>query len=322
MYNYEEEPPINFFTHHNTHNSAIVQHRTTSTSEESSENMPNQPSTDALLEAVNVNYNVRAALTEKFQETLGDIESGCSVVLGDELVHAFQISINLDHTIRELDTSTQCTGAEIDHGHHLLSLVVERNGGIFDENFGNTMRAAFNEKFQETLTAIQSGFRQILIGEEVRAFRIFIDLNFTIRSLGPSDQGSDAEIDDGYQLLSLAVQRDSRVFSDTNQHDTLSNTNQHDAGVQPGEVAEQALYTMAARLLDSLDTLKLDDLPEHDKSCPVCTEPYTLSDTPTVLGCKHVVGRACLEQWFLGCHNTCPICRAPFFFVGSFNSAW
>lgn len=65
-----------------------------------------------------------------------------------------------------------------------------------------------------------------------------------------------------------------------------------------------------ARLLGFLPTLRLDALAEDKKNCPVCTEPFSLDDRPTLLECNHLIGRECIQRWVLSGHNSCPICRA------------
>ncbi len=78
------------------------------------------------------------------------------------------------------------------------------------------------------------------------------------------------------------------------------------------------LFSAAASLLGFLPRVKIEDLPDHEKSCFVCHERFPGSelrkpDTPILLRCGHVVGRGCIERWILGGHNSCPMCRGAMF---------
>ncbi|KAI5786432.1 hypothetical protein DFH27DRAFT_258406 [Peziza echinospora] len=66
-----------------------------------------------------------------------------------------------------------------------------------------------------------------------------------------------------------------------------------------------------------LQTLRLSDLPEEDRNCNICMEPYIDDRYPCdqpkrenamKMPCGHVFGSYCLKQW-LENHNTCPACR-------------
>ena len=83
-----------------------------------------------------------------------------------------------------------------------------------------------------------------------------------------------------------------------------------------GEEARQTLFPSAVQLLDSLTVVDLTNLESQDR--PVCQEPYSGSalneaNTPVLLNCNHVVGRACIERWMLGDHVSYPMCHAAIF---------
>ena len=59
--------------------------------------------------------------------------------------------------------------------------------------------------------------------------------------------------------------------------------------------------------------MRLDELAEDRKTCPVCTEAFSGDDRPMLLDCGHLVGRECIERWVLSGHNSCPMCRAAIF---------
>ena len=73
------------------------------------------------------------------------------------------------------------------------------------------------------------------------------------------------------------------------------------------------LFSAAAKLLGFLPTVNVSVLSEDKRSCPICTEHFSAADKPILIKCNHVVGRACLEQWILSRHNSCPLCRATIF---------
>ena len=70
--------------------------------------------------------------------------------------------------------------------------------------------------------------------------------------------------------------------------------------------------------LNSLPILPLTDLPEGDKNCHVCIEPFQEApdaEKAVRLPCRHILGKSCLEKWLKSSvlSNTCPMCRAVLF---------
>lgn len=73
--------------------------------------------------------------------------------------------------------------------------------------------------------------------------------------------------------------------------------------------------------LESLPALSLADLPEDNMECPICTEPYRVSqdgDIPVRLSCSHIIGKDCLSKWLNSSlrnanNDRCPTCRTVLF---------
>jgi hypothetical protein len=75
---------------------------------------------------------------------------------------------------------------------------------------------------------------------------------------------------------------------------------------------------IAQLLLD----ISLDTIPQEDRSCGICWEPYLGAETPedscgpgedpAQLPCKHILGKTCVSTW-LKKESTCCVCRRNFF---------
>ncbi|KAL9127340.1 MAG: hypothetical protein Q9175_007753 [Cornicularia normoerica] len=70
----------------------------------------------------------------------------------------------------------------------------------------------------------------------------------------------------------------------------------------------------AKEILDSLPTVKPDDLPENSQVCHICKELFDdpgaeeNTELAVKLPCNHIMGSECLARWFEG-HDSCPMCR-------------
>ena len=93
------------------------------------------------------------------------------------------------------------------------------------------------------------------------------------------------------------------------------NANLHDRQQvqQQNGPGRPTLFSAAAKLLGFLPAVNISALSEDKRSCPICTEHFSAADKPILIKCNHVVGRACIEQWILSRHNSCPLCRATIF---------
>ena len=79
----------------------------------------------------------------------------------------------------------------------------------------------------------------------------------------------------------------------------------------------------SASAIANLPTLRLADLPEDDRLCNICMEPYLdekyhcdkpKKENATKMPCGHVFGSYCLKQWLQN-NNTCPACRTEVDYV-------
>ena len=79
----------------------------------------------------------------------------------------------------------------------------------------------------------------------------------------------------------------------------------------------------SASAIANLPILRLSDLPEDDRLCNICMEPYLeekyhgdkpKKENATKMPCGHVFGSYCLKQWLQN-NNTCPACRTEVDYV-------
>ena len=77
----------------------------------------------------------------------------------------------------------------------------------------------------------------------------------------------------------------------------------------------------AAKYLSELQPIAVNDLPEADRMCAICKEPYNTDEDPEqackVGHCGHILGRTCLSTWVMPAgsrpNTTCPLCRVVLF---------
>ncbi|KAE8149580.1 hypothetical protein BDV25DRAFT_172767 [Aspergillus avenaceus] len=64
----------------------------------------------------------------------------------------------------------------------------------------------------------------------------------------------------------------------------------------------------------SVQTIK-SPLKKSDQlfTCSICLDTVHRKDPIHALKCRHVFHRQCLEKWYLGDHNHCPVCHKAFF---------
>ncbi len=95
----------------------------------------------------------------------------------------------------------------------------------------------------------------------------------------------------------------------------------HDSGLEEGEIP---CFQSASDFHDQLPEVVLGSLPEEDRSCSICQEPYGTGEVPEtilILPCKHMFGSACIHHWLaLSNKNTCPLCRTVFFEIDADES--
>lgn len=230
-----------------------------------------------------------------------------------------------------------------DHsGFHGANLTVD----LSVENGQNLVRAALNRQVEAVIADLEADYQsRVLNNPQVR---VSFEINYDLHSLDTQADMDNQDARHGPVDINQDIARlnlDSRGHGETHQHGAedqpgeqarptvlylvrsilgsligppVSEPHPHDIEDQPHEESGPSLHTLVGRLLDHMPVVNLDELEEDSKDCPVCQEPYSASesydaDTPITLPCSHVIGRACLERWMLGLHDTCPCCRATIF---------
>ena len=92
--------------------------------------------------------------------------------------------------------------------------------------------------------------------------------------------------------------------------------------------AQRPTTPEAARFLRGLPFAILEEIPEEDRWCGICHEPYlhgSEPEQPVLLPCPHVFGQRCINRWLSPDNtepvSTCPICRRSFFHIDIDNEA-
>ncbi|KAK7141693.1 hypothetical protein R3I93_015742 [Phoxinus phoxinus] len=67
---------------------------------------------------------------------------------------------------------------------------------------------------------------------------------------------------------------------------------------------EKAIAKLQVRTLRTGDP----EVDSEDTSCVVCTDSFTRNEQVTVLPCRHLYHKKCIEPWLLE-HATCPMCK-------------
>ncbi|KAK7138371.1 hypothetical protein R3I94_013859 [Phoxinus phoxinus] len=71
---------------------------------------------------------------------------------------------------------------------------------------------------------------------------------------------------------------------------------------------ENAIAKLQVRTLRTGDP----EVDSEDTSCVVCTDSFTRNEQVTVLPCRHLYHKKCIEPWLLE-HATCPMCKNNIF---------
>ena len=97
---------------------------------------------------------------------------------------------------------------------------------------------------------------------------------------------------------------------------------ERDIGFESTLAAETSNVTpSAAKYLSELQPIAVNDLPQDDRICAICKEPYNSDTNPeqacNVGHCGHVLGQTCLSTWVMPAgsrpNKTCPLCRVTLF---------
>lgn len=183
-------------------------------------------------------------------------------------------------------------------GSHRANILVD----LSVESFQDTVRAAVNDQVDVIMADLEANYHsRVLHNSQVHGLQVSVNIDYNIRSLD-----SEADLSDEIARLNL------------DNAGTDDRSDQPDIEDLPDEEADPTILASVAMLLDSLPVINLDDLQEDSKNCPVCQEAFPGSDlgevdTPVMLHCSHIIGRACIERWISGDHNSCPLCRAAIF---------
>lgn len=184
-------------------------------------------------------------------------------------------------------------------------LIVDVTNG---QHIHPNLRLALNQQLDDVVMDLEAAYARTRTNPHPRPVQISITIAYNISELlGPNTtppfppQPADQINQVGSGNLRVDVQIGRLPFLDL--------------APDPGP---RYMFDAAANLVGSLPTVDVNELPEDGKICPVCTEGFVggAEDRPVILRCGHVVGRKCIEQWILGRHNTCVICRAAIFEPG------
>lgn len=182
---------------------------------------------------------------------------------------------------------------------------INMSGDIFHGIVGR----ALNHGIQEVNSNIEVAYRSHLpddagVGGDLE---VSITIDHDMRGLddrnGQAARNADAE----------AVRRNTQAHWSVRPVDADIHQPREIQAPQPNEPGRPTLFSAAAKLLGFLPAVSVGALSEDKRSCPICAEHFSAADKPILIRCNHAVGRACIEQWILSGHNSCPLCRATIF---------
>lgn len=201
------------------------------------------------------------------------------------------------------------------------------------EDFQANMERIINQQVREVVADLEVAYHGR--GLDTSRVRISVTINYNIRALAPNlivddpvARSNNADIERGIAEVALAPNPvvSDRIARSTNadiergiaefRRNVINrgrNPYRCNAATLPEDTNDLTFFAAAALSLGFLPAVSLDALPDDAKNCVVCQEPYAGRDRPVTLKCHHIVGRACIEIWILGGHNSCPLCRAAIF---------
>ncbi|KAG9158515.1 hypothetical protein Leryth_016167 [Lithospermum erythrorhizon] len=69
----------------------------------------------------------------------------------------------------------------------------------------------------------------------------------------------------------------------------------------------------AILIREMLPVMKFSSLIDPPESCAVCLYEFDSNDdVRTLMNCRHIFHRCCVDRWLFHDQKTCPLCRAPF----------
>ena len=188
------------------------------------------------------------------------------------------------------------------------------------ESFPNVMRTSIDRQVEAAMTDLDTAYRSHRLGNSrihgIHGVQVFISMSYNMRLLG-----TQAELEDQIALRDQADTAQGLAQLSLDTVHRVRGTDHRDIEIPPAEETRRAQLSSVARSLDSLPVVSLDGSEQESQDCPVCHEPFPGSDpnepdTPVLLRCNHVIGRACIERWVSDHNNSCPMCRAPVFEPG------
>ena len=175
--------------------------------------------------------------------------------------------------------------------------------------FRGIVGRALDHQIQEVVSFLEVAYRSHPPGDAGvgGSLEVSITIDYDMRGLddrnGQAARNADAE----------AVRRNTQTHWSVRPVDANINQPREIEAPQPNEPGRPTLFSAAANLLGFLPAVSVGALSEDKRSCPICTERFSAADKPILIRCNHAVGRACIEQWILSGHNSCPLCRATIF---------
>ena len=176
------------------------------------------------------------------------------------------------------------------------------------ETFRDIVSTALNHDIQQVVSNLEVAYHLHPIGDAGGGdLEVSVTIDYDIRGL------DNINLQAARNANAEAIWRNTHIqwFVEP----VVDNTDDYDDTQvqQPNEPGRLTLYSAAAKLLGFLPVVNVEKLAEDKRCCPVCKEHFSAADKPILIKCKHVIGRACVEQWILSGHNSCPLCRATIF---------
>lgn len=78
-----------------------------------------------------------------------------------------------------------------------------------------------------------------------------------------------------------------------------------------GNNSEDVILPMTEDAINKLEVKKYVEIIDPNKSdeCTICRENFDDTCSVTILPCKHIFHKDCIEEWLKNYHHKCPVCR-------------
>lgn len=182
---------------------------------------------------------------------------------------------------------------------------INMSGDIFHGIVGRGL----DHEIQEVVSNLEVAYRSHPPGDAGvgGSLEVSITIDFDMRGVDDRDRQAARNAD------AEAARRNTQAHSFVQPLNANINQTREIQAPQPNEPVRPTLFSAAAKLLGFLPAVSVGALSEDKRSCPICAEHFSAADKPILIRCNHAVGRACIEQWILSGHNSCPLCRATIF---------